>query len=432
MRSDTPKSLHKIAGLPLVGYVIRTMRAAGVDEVVVVASPEMADSSEFRAALAPGVRIAIQAEQRGTADALIAASEAARSADIVLLALVDMVLVTEELFRTLIDTHVEKGAAVTVLGARVADPSGFGRITVDGTGRPISILEDHEADDELRRSNLVNTSVYCFDNRWIWDQLESIKPVENGEIYLTKVVELAARVGRSTMVVADDPEVGLGINDRVQLANVERIIRRKINEFHMRNGVRIFDPATTYIDLDVGIGRDTEIGTGTHIGLGVTIGTNVVIGPNTQISSSTIGDGARVDGARVFDSIVGDGARVGTNSLLRSGTELKPGAIVGNLAEIKKSVIGSGSHVSHFSYVGDATVGDNVNIGAGTITCNYDGKDKHRTIIENGALIGSSTMLIAPVTIGRSARTGAGSVVRSNVAPGDTVAGVPAKSIKSK
>lgn len=432
MRSDTPKSLHKIAGLPLVGHGIRTMQSAGIDDIVVVASDDLAKSPEFQDALLPDVRLSVQAGQHGTADALNAARSTASEAGTLVVAPVDMVLVTDEIVRTMLKAHATDRAVVTMLGVKVEDPSGMGRIVLDSSGQPVSVLEEHEADDELLQSNLINTSWYCFDNEWIWDELENIESAKTGELYLTRVIKRASEIGRSGIVVADAVDTGLGINDRVQLAKVERIVRRRINESHMKNGVTLKDPAATYIDVDVEIGRDTEIGAGTHIGTGVRIGANVVIGPDTQISSSRIGARARIDGARVVDSVIGDGATVGPNSLVREGAELKPGSRVGHLAEIKNSVIGSGSKVSHFCYVGDAIIGENVNIGAGTITCNYDGKEKHQTVIEDGALIGSSTMLIAPVTIGKLARTGAGSVVRTDVAPGDTVAGVPAKSIKSK
>ncbi|MDP6667268.1 MAG: bifunctional UDP-N-acetylglucosamine diphosphorylase/glucosamine-1-phosphate N-acetyltransferase GlmU [Dehalococcoidia bacterium] len=432
MRSAIPKSLHKVAGLPLVGHGIRTMRAAGIEEVVVVASDELAGSPEFREALSPGVRVSIQREQRGTADALHAARSAVSGAGTLVVAPVDMVLVTGETARSMLKAHTSDHAAVTVLGARVDDPAGLGRIKLGPAGQPVAILEEHEADEELRAGNLVNTSWYCFDNSWIWDELDSVTPAETGEVYLPRVIERASKIGHSRVVIATDPETGLGINDRVQLAEVERIVRRRINESHMKNGVTLQDPATTYIDIDVEIGSDTTIGAGTQLGRAAHIGANVIIGPNTQVFASEIGDSATVDGARVIDSTIGKKASVGPNSLIRADAELKPGARVGNQAEIKASVIGSGSHVSHFSYVGDAILGENVNIGAGTVTCNYDGKDKHTTVIEDGALIGSSTMLIAPVTIGKLAKTGAGSVVRNDVAPGDTVAGVPAKSIKSK
>lgn len=432
MKSKLAKPLHKVAGVALVGHTIRIMRIAGVEQITVVVSSDIADSPELEEALLPNVSISVQTEQLGTADALGAARSTVASADSVVVAPADMILVTDETVAQMIELHSGSGALATVLGAEVDDASGLGRIKLDHTGRPTAIVEEHEANDELRQSNLINTAWYCFDNEWIWSELDSIAPADTGEVYLPRVIEAAHTEGRSRAVVSEDGESGMGVNDRVQLAGVEAAVRRRTNEAHMGSGVTLQDPSTTYIDVDVVIGEDTFIGAGSHIGTRSVIGEGVTIGPDTQITMSKIGDGASVDGARVVDSVVGAGASVGSNSLLRAGTELKPNSKVGNLAEIKNSVIGSGSNVSHFSYVGDATVGENVNFGAGSITCNYDGKNKHPTVIENEALIGSSTMLIAPVTIGKAARTGAGSVVRTDVVAGDTVAGVPAKSIKSK
>jgi bifunctional UDP-N-acetylglucosamine pyrophosphorylase/glucosamine-1-phosphate N-acetyltransferase len=432
MRSALPKSLHKVAGITLVGHAVRIMRAAGIDDINVVASEELANSVELKQALLPRVSISIQTEQLGTADALAAARSAVASADTIVVAPNDMILVTDEIVRHMIESHNNSGSLATLLGAIVDDASGLGRVKLNAAGQPTAVLEEHEANDELLQSNLINTAWYCFDNNWVWDVLEGIQPADTGEVYLPRVIEIAAKAGRSTIVISDNPDTGLGVNDRIQLSNVERITRQRINEAHMRSGVTLQDPATTYIDIDVEIGADTIIGAGTHIGTKSSIGMNVTIGPNTRITASRIADNATVDGARVIDSVVGEGATVGTNSLLRGGTELMLGSRIGNLAEIKNSTIGTGSQVSHFSYVGDATIGENVNIGAGTITCNYDGIEKHPTVIEDDAQIGSSTMLIAPVTIGKAARTGAGSVVRTDVVAGDTVAGVPAKSIKSK
>ena len=432
MRSTLPKALHKVAGVALVGHAVRTMRIAGIEDINVVASEDLANSYEFKEALLPRVTISIQTEQRGTADALKAARSAVAGADTIVVAPNDMILVTHEIVRQMIESHNNSGSLATMLGVTVDDASGLGRINLDATGQPVAVLEEHEADEELLQSNLINTAWYCFDNEWVWDVLEEIQPADTGEVYLPRVIESAATTGRSKIVVSDDPDSGLGVNDRVQLSNVERITRRRTNEAHMRSGVTLQDPATTFIDIDVEIGSDTVIGAGTHIGTRSSIGADVTLGPNTRITASRIGANATVDGARVIDSVVGEGATVGTNSLLRGGTELMPGSKIGNLAEIKNSTIGTGSQVSHFSYVGDATIGENVNIGAGTITCNYDGVEKHPTVIEDEALIGSSTMLIAPLTIGKAARTGAGSVVRNDVVAGDTVAGVPAKSIKSK
>jgi len=433
MKSSLSKPLHKVAGVALVGHAVRILRIAGVEKITVVVSSDLAESEELKEALLPNVSVAIQTEQLGTADALKAAKSSVTSADSIVVAPADTILVTDEIVRHMIELHSESGSLGTVLGAMVDDASGLGRIKLDPSGQPVSIVEEHEADDDLVQSKLINTAWYCFDNSWIWNALESVEPAaDTGEIYLPRVIETAAGENRSRVIVSEDSETGMGVNDRIQLSKVEAAIRRRTNEAHMSSGVSFQDPSNTYVDIDVEIGPDTQIGAGTHIGTRSVIGAGVIIGPNTQIVSSTIGDGATVDGARIFDSVVGAGASVGPNSLLRGGAELKPGSKVGNLAEIKNSVVGSGSHVSHFSYVGDATLGENVNIGAGTITCNYDGKDKHPTVIEDEALIGSSTMLVAPVTVGKAARTGAGSVVRNDVVAGDTVAGVPAQSIKSK
>ncbi len=431
MKSDLPKPLHKVGGVALVGHVIRIMRIAGVSDITVVVSPDMADSVELKDALLPTVSISIQAEQLGTADAMKSARASVESADSVVVAPADMILVTDQIVRQMIALHGESNSLATVLGAIVDDASGLGRIKLDGSGQPSEILEEHEADEELLHSNLINTSWYCFDNDWIWDVLNSVETADTGEVYLPRVVGMATTSGRSRVIVSEDSEIGMGVNDRHQLSLVEAVTQRRTNEAHMRSGVTIQDPAATYIDIDVEIGADTIIGPGSHIGTQSTIGAGVQIGPNTQIHSSVIGDRSVIDGARVVDSTIGEGASVGTNAVVRGGSKIKPGAKIGNLAEVKNSTIGSGTSVSHFSYVGDATVGENVNIGAGTVTCNYDGKDKHPTIIEDGALIGSSTMLVAPIRIGKAARTGAGSVVRVDVVAGDTVAGVPAKSIKS-
>jgi len=430
MKSNLPKILHKVSGVALVGHVVRTMRIAGIEDINVVVSSDLSDCAELHEALLPRVRVSVQAEQLGTADALQAAQSEVAGADTIIVAPADVVLVTDVLVRQLLDHHITSNSLATVLGARVDDPTGLGRIKLDDYGRPSAILEEHEAYDQLLHSKIINTAWYCFDNRWIWDELNKVSAADTGEFYLPRVIASAAAKDRSGVVISNDPDAGLGVNDKVQLSRVESIMRKRTNEAHMASGVTIDDPAATYIDVDVEIGADTTISPGSHIGTRSVIGSGVVIGPNTQITGSRVGDNAIVDGARVLDSIVGEGASVGSNALVRHGTELKPRSKVGNLTEIKNSVIGSDSSVSHFSYVGDAAVGENVNIGAGTITCNFDGKDKHRTVIEDDVLIGSSTMLIAPVTIGKAARTGAGSVVRVDVMAGDTVAGVPAKSIK--
>lgn len=431
MRTKKPKPLHTVAGLALLAHTVQIMRVGGIEEIRVVVSQELAGNLALREVLAHDIGISIQPEPLGTADALKAARSVFDGADTLVVAPTDMILVTGEFVRRMIALHRESGALSTILASNVDDASGLGRVKLDDSGQPVSIIEEDEADEGLLQSNLVNTAWYCFDNDWIWDVLDSIQPARSGEVYLPQVIEKASKLRRSMMLVSNE-DAGRGINDLSQLADVEKIMRRRTNEFHMKSGVKIQDPGSTYIDVDVEIGFDTQIGAGSHIGTGSKIGCNVTVGSNTKITRSQIAESTVVDGARVVDSIIGEKCFVGSNSLVRAGSELKTEVKVGNLVEIKNSVIGSGSQISHFSYVGDATVGENVNIGAGTVTCNYDGFEKHRTVIGDGALIGSNTMLIAPVKIGNFARTGAGAVVRSDVCTGETVVGVPAKSLDSK
>jgi len=431
MRTRKPKPLHMVAGLSLVAHTVQIMRVGGIKEICVVVSRELADDPALEQVLADDIHISVQSEPRGTADALKAARAVFHEADTLVVAPVDMILVPGDFVRRMIALHKESKALSTVLASDVDDASGLGRIKLDDSGRPVSVVEENDADERLLQSNLVNTAWYCFDNNWIWDVLDSVHPARNGEVYLPKVIEIASQLGRS-MMLNSNPDSGRGINDLQELAVVEKIIRRRTNEFHMKNGVRIQDPSSTYIDVDVEIGRDTQIGAGSHIGTGSKIGYNVRVGSNTKIMRSQILDDATIDGARVVYSTIGEKCFVGSNSLVRGGSELKAEVKIGNLVEIKNSVIGSGSQISHFSYVGDATVGEKVNIGAGTVTCNYDGIEKHRTVIGDGALIGSNTMLIAPVKIGNFARTGAGAVVRSEVYEGETVVGMPAKSLNYK
>ena len=431
MRTKKPKPLHTVAGLALLAHTVQIMRVGGIEEIRVVVSQELAGNLALREVLAHDIGISIQPEPLGTADALKAARSVFDGADTLVVAPTDMILVTGEFVRRMIALHRESGALSTILASNVDDASGLGRVKLDDSGQPVSIIEEDEADEGLLQSNLVNTAWYCFDNDWIWDVLDSIQPAHSGEVYLPQVIEKASKLRRSMMLVSNE-DAGRGINDLSQLADVEKIMRRRTNEFHMKSGVKIQDPGSTYIDVDVEIGFDTQIGAGSHIGTGSKIGCHVTVGSNTKITRSQIAESTVVDGARVVDSIIGEKCFVGSNSLVRAGSELKTEVKVGNLVEIKNSVIGSGSQISHFSYVGDATVGENVNIGAGTVTCNYDGFEKHRTVIGDGALIGANTMLIAPVKIGNFARTGAGAVVRSDVCTGETVVGVPAKSLDSK
>lgn len=431
MKSRTPKPLHKVAGWELLRHTIHLLETAGINDVVVVASDSLSKDERFTNVTNGRARTVVQEEQLGTADAVASAREAIGSNGNVVISPVDMVLVEPSTISTMIDSHRESDALATVLGVAVDDPSGLGRIQMRSDGRPQAIVEEHEANTDLLTSNLINTSWYCVEVSWLWGQLDSIEPASTGEVYLPRIIEFAAKQGRSNLVRLTDQDAGMGINDRAQLARVENRIRSRINLELMKSGVTLRDPSTTYVDMDVTVGQDSELEANVQLRTGSRIGEDVIVTSGSDISNSVIGSGTRVISSQVLDSKVGDDCVIGPRAYLRGGAEISDHCKIGHLAEVKNSTIGEGTSISHFSYVGDAEVGQSVNIGAGTITCNYDGIAKHSTRIDDEALIGSSTMLVAPVRIGKAARTGAGSVIKSDVNPGDTVVGVPAKSIRT-
>jgi bifunctional UDP-N-acetylglucosamine pyrophosphorylase/glucosamine-1-phosphate N-acetyltransferase len=294
------------------------------------------------------------------------------------------------------------------------------------------VVEEAEATPQQKAICEVNTSWYCFDAAWLWEELGAVRTSAAGEKYLTDLVEAASARGKAATVVLADHVEALGVNDRTQLAQVERVMRERIRRRLMLSGVTMRDPDTTYVDSDVEIGPDTVLLPGNHIMAGTRIGAGCEIGPNSVLKDCRIGDGARVISSFVDGAEIGEGISVGPFSRIRPGTKIEPGAYIGNFAEIKNSNIGPGSHVGHFSYVGDTDIGKEVNIGAGTVTANYDGRNKHRTVIGDGAFVGSDSVIVAPVNIGEGAHTGAGSVVNRDVPAGETVVGVPAKPIAQR
>jgi bifunctional UDP-N-acetylglucosamine pyrophosphorylase/glucosamine-1-phosphate N-acetyltransferase len=298
----------------------------------------------------------------------------------------------------------------------------------DAAGHVQAIVEERDAEAATLALDEINAGVYCFEARALWPGLSEIRPSPvTGELYLTEFVNLQARSGAAVRAVPASFDEVRGVNTRTELATAERIARARSCARLMECGVTVLDPATTYIDEDARAGQDTVIYPNTHLCGDTVIGEACEIGPNSIIRSSRIGDGCRVLASVVEESTLEDGVAVGPFSHLRDGAYIESGAYLGNYAEVKKSRIGGGTQMHHFSYAGDATIGCNVNIGAGTITCNYDGTDKHQTVIGDGAFIGSDTMLIAPVTVGAGGRTGAGSVVTKDVPPGGLVLGVPAR-----
>jgi bifunctional UDP-N-acetylglucosamine pyrophosphorylase/glucosamine-1-phosphate N-acetyltransferase len=428
MRSRLSKVLHPLAGRPILGHVLDAVGRAGIDHRVVVVG-HGADAIEAYLAGAPSVR---QDPQLGTADAVrVGLDRVPTSVRQVLVTVGDAPLIPSELFEALVREQADGEAAIALLSAEMADPSGYGRIVRDERGDARAVVEEADADPETRGIGEINVGTYCFDATWLRANVGDVPASPKGEFYLTNLVALAIGAGRRVRVVsAPDPELTMGINDRVQLATAERLMRRAIAERHMRSGVTITDPLTTYIDADVEIGQDARIEPWTVLKGGTVIGQDAVIGPNAQVLDSHIGPRSVVWSSIVEESEVAEDVEIGPYSHLRPGCRIGPRCRIGNFAEIKKSQVGAGTQQHHFSYLGDAEVGEDVNVGAGAVTANFDGVNKHSTVIGAGAFIGVDTTLRAPITIGPGARTGAGAVVTRDVPAGKTVVGMPARPIE--
>ena len=344
-----------------------------------------------------------------------------------------MPLLTVETLRRIVERQQQNPGPITMLTFVADDPRGFGRVIRDESGAVIKIVEEAVATPEQLAVRELNTAAYCFDAAWLWSHVGQIPlSLPKEEYYLTDLVEMAVAEGlRVEAVITPDATETLGINTRVHLAEAERVLRQRINERWMLAGVTLVDPATVYIEPGVTIGRDTVVWPNTHLRGQTTIGEHCHIGPNTIVVDCHIGDRCRALASVLESAVMEDEADIGPFGHLRKGARLCKGAHMGNFGEMKNSILGPGAKMGHFSYLGDTEVGAGANIGAGTITCNYDGERKHKTVIEEGAFIGSDTMLVAPVRVGKRAKTGAGAVVTHDV-PDDALAyGVPAQ-IRSK
>ncbi|HET9498578.1 MAG TPA: bifunctional UDP-N-acetylglucosamine diphosphorylase/glucosamine-1-phosphate N-acetyltransferase GlmU [Candidatus Limnocylindria bacterium] len=429
MRSRLPKVLHPLAGRPMIDHVLALLASAEADPVVVVTG----HGAEAVEAALNGAAVAVRQEpQRGTADAVrVALPSIPEDVKQVVVTMADVPLLPPAVVQALVGEQAASGAPIVLLSARVADPIGYGRIVRGDDGSCRAIVEDATADAATKALDEVNAGTYCFDGAWLRSNVGRVPLSPAGEHYLTDLVGLATEDGQIVRVVpAERPELAMGINDRIQLAAAERLLRARIAEDHMRAGVTIVDPESTFIDAAVEIGQDARIEPWTVLSGRTVIGPESVIGPGSRIRDSRIDARAHVYGSWVEESEVGEGAHVGPMSHLRPGSVVGAGSEIGNYAEVKKSRLGARVRQHHFSYLGDAQVGDDVNIGAGTVTANFDGTTKHETVIGDGAFIGVDTMLRAPVTVGAGAKTGAGSVVTRDVAPGKTVVGVPARPIE--
>ncbi|MGI6376236.1 MAG: bifunctional UDP-N-acetylglucosamine diphosphorylase/glucosamine-1-phosphate N-acetyltransferase GlmU [Anaerolineae bacterium] len=427
MRSDLNKVLHPVLGRPMVLWSVGLARQVGAGLVTLVIGNNAEDVVEQ---VGPGVDYALQAERLGTGHAVLQAKDSLQGrARTVLVLYGDMPTLRLETLQALVALHAERRPAVTLLSVLSDDSMGFGRVVRDAQGRAQAIVEEAVATPEIMALKELNCGVYCFDADWLWRRLPDIPPtMPKGEYYLTDTVALAIADGLPVEVLQiDDVSEVQGINTRVHLAEAARILRRRINERHMLNGVTLLDPDTAYIEPDVEIGQDTVIHPNTALHGATRIGRHVNIGPNCVIRDSAIADGCRVEASHVEGAVMERGAEVGPFGHLRPGAHLGEGVHMGDYGEVKQAYLGPGTRMGHFSYVGDAQVGANVNIGAGVVTCNYDGATRHETVIEDDAFIGSGSMLVAPVRIGKGARVGAGAVVTHDVPPGGLVYGVPAR-----
>jgi bifunctional UDP-N-acetylglucosamine pyrophosphorylase / glucosamine-1-phosphate N-acetyltransferase len=420
MKSELPKVLHPIAGKSLIARVLDTAQALHPSSVTLVVGHA---AEKVRAHLVdrPAIAYAVQEPQLGTGHAVLQAAPLLqnRTGTVVLLS-GDVPLLTADSLRALIATHREAGATATVLTANVERPYGYGRV-VRTNGRVARIVEERDATPAQRDIKEINSGIYAFALEPLFDALRAID-AENaqGEYYLPDLIGIYRRQKRgvATFTIANAAEIR-GINSRTELAEVSKMVRQQKNEELMAAGVTIIDPATTYIDSDVEVGPDTVIHPCVFIEQGTTIGAACEIHAGSRIVNSTVGDRVLIRNHSILtDATVADDAAVGPFAHLRPGASLGEKARVGNFVELKKTTLGAGSKANHLAYLGDATIGDNVNVGAGTITCNYDGLAKHHTVVEDGAFVGSNSTLVAPVTVGRGAYVAAGSAVTEDVPAG--------------
>jgi bifunctional UDP-N-acetylglucosamine pyrophosphorylase/glucosamine-1-phosphate N-acetyltransferase len=426
MRSRIPKVLHRLGGRPMIDLLIDACRAAGVEDVIAVISPRHGAVADH---VAGRCEVVFQAEQRGTGHAVAQVPADRLAGRDVLILNGDLPLIRHETIVRLRDAHRESGSPATL--ASVIDPSRRdARILRGPRGSFERIVEFRDAGDDIRALGEINVGLYCFNGEGLLEALGQLRPDNQaGELYLTDVF----RHLRPTHVFRiEDPNEAVGVNDRVELARAERALRERVLQDLMRSGVTVVDPASTFVDLGVRVGSDTVLEPFTLLRGRTVVGEDCRIGPFAEINDSVLGDGVRVDHSWLNGAELGDGSDCGPFAKLRPGTRVAESVHIGSFAELVRSRVGRRSKVPHVSYLGDTTVGEDVNVGAGTITANYDGVGKNPTVIEDGAFIGVDTMLRAPVRVGRGARTGAGAVVTRDVPPGTTAVGMPARMLKRK
>ena len=432
MKSNRAKVLHEIGGAPLIAYVVRAAQALDPRAIITIVGHQ-AEEVE-RAVLAEVGELAsfvVQEKQRGTGDAVESARAVLENSDSLVLVLSgDVPMIRVETLQNLIKNHNNTGAACSILSVRLENPTGYGRIIRDNNGEFRKIVEQRDATEEERQVREINSGIYCFEAKDLYAALRKVEPKnDQGEYYLTDVAEIILASGGAVSVyLIHDPREVSGVNTRAELAEFENLVRRSaIRRLMIESGVTFIDPSHAYVSAEAQIGRDTVIHPNVTIEGKSVIGEGCVIRAGARITNSRLGDNVTVkDHSVIVDSQIESNCSVGPFAHLRMNALLEEKATVGNFVEVKKSRLKRGTKAMHLSYLGDATIGERTNIGAGTVTCNYDGVNKHETIIEDDVKIGSDTMLVAPVRVGARSMTGAGSVVTKDVPPDSLVAGVPA------
>jgi bifunctional UDP-N-acetylglucosamine pyrophosphorylase / glucosamine-1-phosphate N-acetyltransferase len=435
MRSGTPKVLHPLCGRPMVLHVVDALAELPLERIVVVvghAAERVTKTLHDQLVTEVPVEFVEQRVQRGTGDAVSVALtvfDDLDAEDDILVLPSDAPLVRAETVARLATEHRLQDAAASILTATVPEPTGLGRVVRGKDGRVARVIEHVDASDEEREINEINTSIYCFRRGLLAPALRRLGP-ENaqGEYYLTDAIAVLRDAGHNVIAVEiDDPGEAIMVNDRVQLADAESELRRRINRSWMRAGVTMVDPARTYIDAGVELETDVRLLPGTILEGRTVIGAGSIVGPDCRLTDVVVGEGVHMASTVARECEIGDNCEIGPFAFVRPGTRLAAGVKVGTYVEVKNSDIGEGTKVPHLSYIGDADIGAGVNLGASTITANYDGENKHRTTIGDGVHTGVHTSLVAPVELGDDADTGAGSVVTNDVAPGRHVRGIPAR-----
>ncbi len=433
MKSENPKVLHPVNGVPLIQWTTDLVKNCRFQRRVVVLPPRL---DAIKPIIGKGFAVAIQANPKGTGHALMQVQKILKGfqGDLVVL-YGDMPLLKKETLEKLVKTHQQSGAEATLLTANLPNPFGYGRIVRGGQGNILRVVEELDATPEQRRIQEVNTGYVCYKTGALWPALSRIGSKNaKGEYYLTDVVHALIETGKKVQWVSSSVEEVWGVNDRVQLARAAKILRLRYLEELMKNGVTIEDPDSTFIDKGARIGRDTVIRPCTFIDSMTVVGKHCEIGPFSRLTKSRVEDKVFIMSSTIDSSTLKKGCRVGPYCRVRNHSVIGEQAYLGNFVEIKNSKVGRLAMISHFSYLGDTTLGRKANIGAGTVTANFDGVNKNRTVIRDGAFIGSNTTLVAPVRIGAGAKTGAGSVVlkKTKVPSRSVVVGVPARLLKKK